>query len=590
MILRDYQQKAVASVFDKWQRHVSTLGVAATGCGKTIIFANVIAQMQPKRALVLAHRDELIIQAKDKIEQVAGLAVEIEKADLYASTSLFHKTPVVVSSIQTQISGPKDRRRYLRFKPTDFGVLICDEVHHATSKSWKEVINYYRQNPDLRVLGVTATPDRADQEALGQVLESVAFEYGILDAIQDGWLVDITQQFVSVSSLDYSHVRTTAGDLNEGDLAKVMEMEENIQGICQPTLEVMHGLEPKTLAKIPVPEWRDYLGGLGKTPRRTIIFTVSVAQAEMGCNVLSRAIDGVEWVCGATAKEKRRATLTRFAKGETHAVFNCGVLLEGFDNPGVEVIAMARPTKSRALYTQAIGRSTRPLPGLVDGIETSEGRRAAIAASAKPFCRILDFVGNSGRHKLISCADVLGGKITPEAIDRAKAKAIEEGKPVKIMVTMTNAEIELQQEKEKAAELARQRAAARKAHLLARAEFRSESIDPFSEDGYRPAGGVIFSRDGKRFSEKQIATFRQAGYDPSHFGYKQGQAIIGKILAEPSEKQLKVIRRAGANPEGWSRKECSKFIDKLAKNNWKLPPPEPNQAEKEAAELAEYIR
>src|SRR5207245_630103 len=153
-------------------------------------------------------------------------------------------------------------------------------------------------------------PDRPEKEALGQIFESVAYTYDILDAIQDGYLVDITQQFVPVAGLDYSHIKTTPGDLNEGQLAKVMELEANVQGICQPTLEVMFGLAPKTLSIVPVSQWRDHLARLRKTPRRTIVFTVSVLQAEMCCNVLSRAMPGVEWVCGATNKEKRTSTLT----------------------------------------------------------------------------------------------------------------------------------------------------------------------------------------------------------------------------------------------------------------------------------------
>jgi len=540
MDLRCYQDKAHAAIFEAWKRFASTLLVMATGTGKTIVLAHVIKSMWLKRAMVLAHRTELILQAKEKIMAVTGFDVEIEKADLYACESLYHRMPVVVSSIQTQISGPKDKRRYLRFNPMDFGVLICDEAHHSTSKSWKEVIAHYRQNPDLKVLGVTATPDRSDGEAMGQIFESVAFEYGILDAIRDGYLVDITQQFVRVSTLDYSHVRTTAGDLNEGDLSKVMEMEENVQGLCQPSLEAMFGLAPKTLSAVPVPDWKQYLSGLGRKPRRTIVFTVSVAQAEMCASVFSRALDGVEWVCGETNKEKRAAIVSRFASGDTHVVTNCGVFLEGFDNAGVELIVMGRPTKSRALYTQAVGRATRPLPGIVDGLATAEERRSAIAASPKPFARILDPVGNSGRHKLINCTDILGGHISEEAREAAVKKAMDEGKPVRIMVTMNNAEAELERKKQEAAELARKRADARKAHLLARADYDIRDVDAFGQTERIPMGRM--SRDGRQFSEKQANVLRRAGIDPNKFGYRQGQAIIGKLIAkwkkESNERQM----------------------------------------------------
>lgn len=570
-VLRDYQQAAHDAVFEHWKQHQTTLVVMPTGTGKTLTFAQIIKTAHPKRAMVLAHRNELIIQARDKIESMTGLGVEIEKADLVASANLFSRCPVVVSSIQTQISGPTDHRRYLRFNPDDFGVLIVDESHHATSPSWREVVAHYRKNPELRVAGFTATPDRGDQEALGQVFESVAFNYGILDAIKDGWLVDITQQFVNVSGLDFSEVRTTAGDLNEGDLCKVMETEENIQGICQPTLEAVYGLAPKTLNGVPVPEWRTYLELLGKVPRRTIVFTVSVAQAEMCANVFGRAMKGVEWVCGKTPAEERNNIVHRFWTGETAVVSNCGIFLEGFDNPAVELISMARPTKSRALYAQCVGRSLRPLPGIVDPLPLPEARRNAITASPKPFARILDFVGNSGRHKLISCADILGGHVSQEAAERAKKKAMAEGTAKKILVTMTNEELEIAREK-KEREAADERR--KRAHLLARSKFSVQDRSAFDPSDISSETRLPRSKDGYMFSEAQVNVLRRAGYDPSRFAYRQGQAIIGKILEKPTEAQIKVIVRAGGQVNGMNRKQCSKLIDAIKANGWKMSPPE----------------
>src|SRR5215813_12632438 len=252
MQLRDYQQLAHDSILEQWKTHQSTLAVLATGLGKTIIFAHVIKSMQPKRALVLAHRAELIWQAVDKIRRAAGLECEVEMADYSANTNLFHRTPVVVATVQTMNS----RTRMTRFKPHDFGVVIIDEAHHSTTDTYRKIIDYFSANPDIKILGVTATPDRADEEALGQVFKSVAFEYDILTGVQNGWLVDVTQQFFVVKSLDFSHVRTTAGDLNGRDLNAVMEAEENIQGIIHPSLEVIHGLEPGTLSPISVDDWR----------------------------------------------------------------------------------------------------------------------------------------------------------------------------------------------------------------------------------------------------------------------------------------------------------------------------------------------
>ncbi len=539
---RDYQTKAHDAVLSEWQKVQSTLIVMPTGCGKTISFANIIKDQQPKRALVLAHRTELIAQAKDKIERCTGLSVEIEKADLYASTHWLDRAPVIVSSIQTQTSGPKENRRYKRFSPDDFGVLVLDEAHHSTADTWKEAVDYYCQNKNLKVLGVTATPDRSDEAALGQIFQSVAFNYEMQDAIDDGWLVHITQQYAQIKSLDFSHIRTTAGDLNGGDLAKVMEMEENVQGICQPTIEVMHGLEPKTLTKFHVEQWKTELKKLNVTPRRTIIFVVTVAQAEMCCNVLLRSMDGVEWVCGKTSAKDRLDILNRFSTGKTHCVVNAMVLTEGYDNPFVELVAIARPTKSRSLYQQMIGRSTRTLPGVVDDIPSAEFRKWAIASSAKPFCRVMDFVGNSGRHKLISGHDILGGKYSEEVIEAAKQKAIESGKPVMVSKSLNNAQIEADRKKREAAERARLAEEAKKRKIIYKVDWKEKEVDPFGNKEHMPTqkneDREVRSSDHKRISERLMFHLRNAGIkDPSKMPFRQLWAISDKQRKKYYEQQ-----------------------------------------------------
>lgn len=526
---RDYQVLCHDAIIDKWRTHHSTLAVLATGLGKTIIFAHVIKTMQPKRALVLAHRQELIWQARDKIEQATGLPCEIEMAEMSARRSLFHNTPVVIGSIQTMISGTSIKRMG-RFKPQEFGVVVIDEAHHSTSQSYRQIIDYFKQNEDLKILGVTATPDRADKEALGQIFESVAFNYEILDGVKNGWLVDVTQMFYSVETLDFSHVRTTAGDLNGADLAAVMEMEENVQGVCQPTLEVMFGLPPKTLSGMSPNDWGKHLTGLGRTPRRTIVFTASVVQAEACCSIFNRVIPELaEWVCGKTKDDLRAKTLNNFQSGKTALVANCGVLTEGFDNPGVEVIVMARPTKSRSLYCQMVGRSTRPLPGLVDGLETAAERRLAIGLSPKPYCRIIDFVGNSGKHRLMTSMDILGGKVSDDVVQRSILKAIENGRPVRVCRTLSNEEIKLEKERAELAEKIRRREEERRKAYVARVSFREHSVNPFdmapqgAEENYRPR------ITGRPLSEKQRKILRARGYNPDRMSPRQGKVVIGMI-------------------------------------------------------------
>jgi len=545
MKLRPYQSAASDAIFTEWQENDSTLVVMPTGGGKTILFADVIRRMFPRRALVLAHREELIFQARDKIQRVTGLQADVEMGEYRAEGGLFDAARVVVSTIQTQCSGGDGGGRMGKFDPQRFGLLIIDEAHHATSQSYRRVIDYYRTNPALKVLGVTATPDRADEEALGQVFQSVAFDYDVLDAINDGWLVPIEQQMVHVEGLDYSSIRTTAGDLNGGDLAAVLEAEKNLQQMASASLQI-----------------------IGR--RRALVFTASVKAAEMMAEILNRHRPGMaSWVCGKTDREERRRILADFAAGKLQVVCNCGVLTEGFDDPGVEVVIMGRPTKSRSLYSQMVGRSTRPLPGVVDGPETAEERRAAITASAKRSCLVVDFVGNAGRHKLITSADILGGEVSEEAMELALARTLKAGGPVNMTEALAEAEQDLKQR-----EQARLAEAARRAQLVATARFTTQAVDPFDVLSLGPVK-ARGRDDVRQLTEKQRSLLAKQGINPDNVTFSQGKELVAEIFRRwdgklCSFKQAKVLRKYGYSAEV-SFAEASATIDALAKNGWRKP-------------------
>jgi len=569
--LRDYQVVCADSIFEKWKQFQSTLLCLFTGGGKTIIFAEVIRRMRPGRAMVICNREELIFQACDKIHRTTGLHCEIEMADMVASANLFTSADVIVSTVQTQISG-KPKKRMTRFNPDDFAVLVVDEAHFATSDSFREVIDHYTQNPKLRVLGVTATPKRHDGKAMGQVFDCVAANYGMLSGIEMGWLCDVTQQFVPIAGLDYSHIKTYKDDFVLTELQREMERQENIVGVCQPSIEVMFALPPKTLTSVPVPEWGNYLTALNRPARRAIVFTASVAQAGLCAEIFNRVMPGIaESVDANTPKDKRRDLLKRFSSGEVRAVMNCGVLTHGFDEPKCECIIMARATKSLSLYEQMVGRSTRPLPGVVDGpdLDTPEKRRAAIAASDKKYCRIIDFVGNSGKHKIITTLDVLGGKVSEEASRKAIKKAIEEGKPVKVSRVLEQAEIDIENEKRKRQEEARAEDAQRRKHLIPTVDFSMLSTAPFE------ATGVTRSTKYSRFhfqppTEGQANLLSKYGVNVEK--HKLSKTDAGKLIGEiikaanagpPTEKQKKFLRWKGINPDGMTKKEASTRIEKL---------------------------
>ncbi len=547
MKLRNYQRAAVDGVFNEWRESRSTLAVLPTGTGKTVIFAFVIKRAFPSKALVVVHREELATQAKDKIERVTGFRTEIEmgerRVDFGQGCMFSGSAPqVVVASVQTLTAGGDGLGRMGKFDPAMFGLVIIDEAHHATASTYRRVVQYFAQNPACRILGVTATPDRADEEALGQVFDTVALDYEILDAISDGWLVPIEQQVVTVGDLDFSHIRTTAGDLNGGDLAAVMEEEKALHGVAGPSVEIIGG-------------------------RRALVFAASVAHAERLCEIFNRHRDGsAAFVCGETDKDERRRILRRFADGQLQIVCNCGVLTEGFDDPGVEVIVMGRPTKSRALYAQMVGRATRPLPGLVDHLDAPEERRAAIAASRKPTCLVVDFEGNAGRHKLMSSADILGGKVSDRALALAKDRARKER--VNMADALDEAEAAI-----RAADDARARTeAAQRARLIARAQYTATVVSPFDVFGVRPWQPRAWDQ-GKTLTPKQRTLLQKQGIDPNSLQFGEAKQLIAEICRRFDEglcsfKQARVLARNGL-PTDVTREEASKLIDDVVRTKWR---------------------
>lgn len=587
MNLRCYQQEAVARIFDAWGTAQSTLAVMATGTGKTILLAEVIRQRPSGRAILLAHREELIWQGASKIEAVTGVKPDIEMAEYRARDGLFSRCEVVISTIQTQGSGQDGEGRMTRFDPMDFSLLIIDEAHHAVAVSYRKVIDYYRQNPNLKVLGVTATPDRTDEQALGQIFQSVAFDYELVDAISDGFLVPVRQTAIEIDGLDYSSVHTTAGDLNGADLARVLQYEEPLQEMLQAMLECAMGMEPGTL---------DPLTGIkdeqlfrarfdpilqAHRPRKTLVFAASVAHGERLAQIINRWIpSAARFVHGKTDKDERRIMLADYAAKAFPFLVNVGIATEGFDDPGIELVAMCRPTKSRALYAQMAGRGTRPLPGIVDhwndaGLylpqEAAAHRRAAIAGSDKPFIEIIDFVGNAGRHKLITTADILGGKFADEVIAKAKSKAQSAGGPVDMKETLEEAQRELAEERE----------IAQRAKLRIKSLYSKRSVDPFAVLHVEPYQEKGWNK-GQPPSAAQLACLEKFGVPTGQVTTRtQASQLLDALITRRTQqrctfKQAQKLTQYGYSPDASFDQACQ-IMDALAANGWRRPDGSANQ-------------
>jgi len=510
----------------------------------TVTFAQVAAQMMSLgRVMVLAHREELVFQAFRHLHDICGEQPDIEMGQEYhTNRHSVYPSRLVVGTVQTQNSGMSGDGRMSKFDPHDFSLLVIDESHHSVARSYVKVIDYYRQNPDLKVLGVTATPDRADERALGKIFDSVAYEYGIYDGINDGWLVPIKQKMVHVDSLDYSDIKTTAGDLNLGQLSKVMEEEENLHRVAVPTVELLDD-------------------------KKTLIFTASLHQAERMVEILNRyKPNSADWVHGQTPKNERRYLFERYDNGEFQYLVNVGVATEGVDIPSMQAVVIARATKSRALFAQMVGRGLRVLPDTVDGLESAGARKDAISQSSKRDLTVLDFAGNSGRHRLISVADILGGDYSDPVVARAR-KNLEEAEEGDVLSELEQAQREIEEEAHRRFEERLRKG------VKARAWYRSESVDPFDILAMCPVRERGWNM-GVPLSEKQESLLRKWGVQTEGLTKRHASQIIGRLISDSrkklcSYKQAALLQSFGYDTTNMSRRDASSLIDQLKENKWK---------------------
>lgn len=543
--LRPYQSDAVTSAFESLNVHPSTLIVLPTGCGKTVCFAELALRWPADhgRVLVMAHRYELIDQAQEKVGLHIGENPSIEmgeRREVESGHSILDKSKVLVTSVQTMSKAKRQRK----FDPADFGLLIIDEAHHAPSKSYRDVISYFAQNPHLRVVGVTATPKRHDQAAMGDVFRDCCYEMTIKDAVDEGWLVNIEQRLVVVEGLDFSKCKSVAGDFTDKSLEQQLlpggkiEQTEGLTDLQREQIEqqekMLHAVVSPTIAEA--------------QGRPTIVFAVTKAHAERLTEIFCRH-PGItaEFVIDSTSPDERKAIIQRFKSGQTQILVGVGVFTEGFD-ARVDLVVVARPTKSTGLYTQMVGRGTRPLPGLVDRYTTASERREAIANSAKPCMTVLDFVGASGQHSLVSALDILGGNYTEDVIEAAKRRLAESGETSVIGEVLAEeaqriAEEKRQQfikdqeerrkvalERERLEKERRQREWAQREKIRADAKYRTESVNPYSGQPIPEQVGVGQFRGGA--SDQQVKLLMRLGVSEEKacsFTRAQAGAVIDKM-------------------------------------------------------------
>lgn len=520
--LRDYQVECLAAIEEGWKKYSRLLAVLSTGAGKTIIFAQVAKREVEAggRVLILAHTDELLEQAIDKIFRSTGLEADKEKADNFASPH----AKIVVASIQT-ISRTN---RLTAFADDHFSLVICDETHRALAKSYQKALAFYHFGahslddgwklppPEVpyqhkaRVLGVTATPNRSDRRSLGEFYQNCCFEFGLLEACREGYLVRPIVRNIPLK-LDLRGVKKTAGDY---DVHQVVDR-------ITPFLDL--------IATHIANEARNL---------KTVVFTPSVDTARLCAEALVRHGIDASFVSGQCPDRSEKLE-TFHAKGNGSAICNAMILTEGWDHPEASCICVLRPTKIQSLYTQCIGRGTRTLPGVIDGLRTREERLAAIARSAKKQVLILDFLWLTDSVDLISPVDLVA--TTPEL----KKAMLKKGE-----TDLLKAEEEAQKDLLKSLE----KAAKKHEHRQPR------TIDPIAWavslgdavlDNYTPET----TADSQPASKQELDFILDAGLDTSKIKTSgHAQRVINRIvdrdkLGLATVKQLTFLKNLGIPEE-----------------------------------------
>lgn len=514
--LRPYQEESKRAVFNEWEQGIlKTLLVLPTGTGKTIVFASITNECVGKgeRVLILAHRGELLEQAADKIKKATGMNCAVEKAEESCLNSWYR---ITVGSVQSLMR----EKRLSQFDKHYFDTIIIDEAHHCISDSYQRILDYFC---DAKVLGVTATPDRGDMKNLGQVFDSLAYEYTLPKAIKEGYLSPIKALTIPIN-LDLSAVSTQAGDFKAAEIGTALD----------PYLEQIAAEMQKYCAD-----------------RKTVVFLPLIKTSQKFRDLLNKHGFRAAEVNGSS--DDRAEILNDFENGKYNVLCNSMLLTEGWDCPDVDCIVILRPTKVRSLYCQMVGRGTR-------------------LAEGKTHLLLLDFLWHTERHELCHPANLICE--SPEASKKMTENLNENtGCPVDIEEAAIQAESDVVAQREEALAKQLSEMKARKRKLVDPLQFEM-SIQAEDLANYVPSFGWEMVPP----SDKQVKTLEKLGIFPDQIENAGKATLLLDRLDKRREenlttpKQIRFLEGKGFKHVGtWQFDKARKLIDRIAANGWKIP-------------------
>jgi DNA repair protein RadD len=366
---RPYQTEAVQSVIDYWcEGGGNPLVSMATGTGKSVVIAQLVKELESLnpgiRIVMLVHSRELVAQnAAALLRHHPTAHIGINSAGLNRRDT---RQPILFASIQSVFRHNADSigRR---------DVIMIDEAHLTPRKGdgmYRTFLATMKAaNPDMRVVGFTATPFRLDSGRLDKgadrLFDDLIYDYGIGRGIEDGYLSPLISK-ATARTLDVSGVAKRGGEFVEGALQAAIDKDWITQ---EAVSEIV---------------------AMGEDRRSWLVFCAGVDHAIHVRDAIRARGVSCETVTGETPIGERDRMLRDFKAGKLRCLTNVSVLTTGFDAPATDLVAMLRPTLSAGLYIQMVGRGTRLAP-------------------AKENALILDFAGNVRRHGPVDVVSVTGG-------------------------------------------------------------------------------------------------------------------------------------------------------------------------------------
>ncbi len=524
--LRDYQSEGIDKIFDKLSKGINRqIAAICTGGGKTLLASRVAANPMFNRILFMTHTEELLEQSGiamlnefypelhigEILNQHGGLIEYfryLDREDLFVNpeeTSMFGiiKADMFKIDAKVTLASYQTLHRRLHLITADhFDLIIIDECHLAGSQTISKTLNYFK--PKL-LLGLSASPYRNDGANLSDLFDEITVQYSISDAIQEGYLCELDAIQVK-TQLTLDDVHTLGGEFNQKELRQEVDVPQRNQLI--------------------VDSYKKYADG-----KQNLVFCVDVQHAQNLCQAFKDAGYRAEFIVGdEELTPDRKAVINRFKSGETQVLTNCMILTAGFDHPGIGCLTLACPTKSLTKFIQQVGRATRTLPGVIDGLLYPADRLNAIKASEKPHCTVLDIVDVSNRHKIIN------------------TWSLDKDKPVKDQVFTTtekkNKLIEVQQKREFDAQTK-----------------KDTKVNLFELPKIKFSNSLAMKNPA---SEKQLGYLKDLGYDVEGKSFTMADAT--RMISNDAAPMnwIFVLKKKGYNvSNGVTRAEAQKAFEEI---------------------------